>query len=159
MTVEVTTEGGTATGTVNAAAVSPAFFVNSVDGKQIVAALFAGTAVYVAREGAFPGISSRPAKPGDYLELYANGLGPTLNSYPSGQVLAKPYRLAAADRVKVTIGGVPATVQDINMTYAGLYQVNIQVPPGVPAGDQAAKLTILDRSTQDAVFLPVAAGN
>ena len=158
VTVEVTTEGGTATAAVNAVTASPAFFTNSVDGKQMVAALFAGTAVYVAREGAFPGIASWPARPGDYLELYANGLGPTLNPYPSGQVLAKPYRLAAADRVKVTIGGVPASVQDVNMTYAGLYQVNIQVPSGVPAGDQPVLLSISDRVTQGAAFLPFAPG-
>ncbi len=87
------------------------------------------------------------------------GLGSTLNPYPVGQVLAKPCRLAAADQVKVTIGGVPAAVQDVNMTDAGLYQVNIQVPPGVPAGDQAVKLRVLNRSAQDAAFLPVAAAN
>ena len=159
VTIEVTTEGGTVTAFTTAAEAAPAFFTNAVGGKRIVAALFAGTAVYVAGEGTFAGIVSRAARAGDYLELFANGLGPTARPYPAGQVLAAPYRLAAANQLRVTIGGVNAPVQDVNLTYAGLYQINILVPPGIPAGDQPVVLTIGDRSTLGGNFLTFAVDN
>jgi uncharacterized protein (TIGR03437 family) len=41
------------------------------------------------------------------------------------------------------------------MTYAGLYQVNIQVPGAIADGDQPVTLTILGESTQSNALLTV----
>ncbi len=51
-------------------------------------------------------------------------------------------------RVRVTMGGVAAPIQYAGMTFAGVYQINVQVPEGVAAGDQAVSLTIAGQSSQ-----------
>jgi uncharacterized protein (TIGR03437 family) len=82
--------------------------------------------------------TNAPAGAGDYLVMYALGLGavtPSLtiaNGTPSA-----PYEYAVAP-VTVTIGGIPATVLFAGLTpgYVGLYQVNVMMPSGVAAGSQ-----------------------
>jgi uncharacterized protein (TIGR03437 family) len=82
--------------------------------------------------------TNAPAGVGDYLVMYALGLGavtPTLaieNGAP-----ASPYEYAVAP-VTVTIGGIPATVLFAGLTpgYVGLYQVNVTMPSGVTPGNQ-----------------------
>jgi uncharacterized protein (TIGR03437 family) len=82
--------------------------------------------------------TNSPAGAGDYLVMYALGLGavtPTLtlqNGTP-----ASPYEYAVGP-VTVTIGGIPATVLFAGLTpgYVGLYQVNVMMPAGVTPGTQ-----------------------
>ena len=63
---------------------------------------------------------ARPARVGDYLEIYTTGLGITT---PDTQV---------------SIGNVPAAVLAVAALsqYPGLYQINVRVSPGTPTGDQ-----------------------
>jgi uncharacterized protein (TIGR03437 family) len=95
---------------------------------------------------------AQPAAAGDYLVVYTTGLGvATPNGDPNGTPIATGviapvngstlYETIAKPVVKV--GGVAATVEfsGIAPGTAGEYQVNFQVPPGVPQGD-AVPLTI-----------------
>jgi len=151
--VAVTTQQGTARSTATMAETAPGFFSYSSGGQLYPAALFANTAVYVARVGALPTASSRPAKPGDYLELFVNGLGPTKAPYPVGQVLTTDYPVADLSQVQVTIDGIAAPVLYAGMTYAGLFQVNVQVPNGVTDGDRPVVLTVGGKSTPSGTVL------
>jgi uncharacterized protein (TIGR03437 family) len=146
-TVEVLTGAGRASFTVPIASSSPAFFTNQVDGKANVAALFGNTAIYVARQNAWPGLQSRPAKAGDVLQLYANGLGPTTPAAPPGRVLTTVYPVSDLSKIKVTLGGANAEVLWAGLTYAGLYQVNVKVPAGVADGTQPAIITANGKSS------------
>ena len=80
-----------------------------------------------------------PAKPvagGDWVVVYANGLGPVNPGVALGQAApADPLSRTALSPV-VTVGGVPAKVDFSGMTpgFAGLYQINVQIPAGLPAG-------------------------
>jgi uncharacterized protein (TIGR03437 family) len=89
--VIVVTNYGTAVGTVSMTQLSPAFFTYATQGKFYLAAVFANEDVLVGSPGVIPGAASTPAQPGDYIELYANGLGMTNPVYPVGQVLTQPY--------------------------------------------------------------------
>ena len=146
--VDVTTDHGTATATATMAPVSPAWFTYTLQGQLCPVALFANEYVYVAAEGALPGATSRPAKPGDYIQLYATGLGPTNPPYPVGQVLTRVYPIADLSRVRVSVGGLPVPVPFAGMTYPGLFQINIQVPDGIPDGDLPVALQVEGQSTQ-----------
>jgi uncharacterized protein (TIGR03437 family) len=64
----------------------------------------------------------------------------------------------ALDPVTATLGGVNATVFFAGPTpgFAGLYQVNVTVPSGIPASAQAPLiLTQSGRSSPAAVTIPV----
>jgi uncharacterized protein (TIGR03437 family) len=151
--VEVQTFNGTTT-TVSMARFSPAFFAYSAAGRLYPAALFANERMYVAAPGILPGAASRPAKPGDSIVLYANGLGTTNPPYPPGEGLTMAYPISDLSLVRVTVRGVPAAVQYAGMVYAGLFQVNIQVPGGIGEGDLPVVLYIGGQSTQPDAVLP-----
>jgi uncharacterized protein (TIGR03437 family) len=83
---------------------------------------------------------SNPAKAGDYIVIYATGLGSVDPIVPAGSLApgVAPFSVIAGNSVSVMIGGVPAaTPLYVGLTpgAVGLYQINVQVPPGVPSGD------------------------
>jgi uncharacterized protein (TIGR03437 family) len=151
--VDVVTRYGTAATTVNMQPVSPAWFTYSLQGALHLIAQFAGESVYVAEEGALPETASRPAKSGDFLQLYATGLGSTTPPYPAGQVLTTIYPIANPGQLSVSVGGLQAQVLFAGMTYAGVFQVNIRVPEGIPEGDLQVILRVGDWSTQTNALL------
>ena len=83
---------------------------------------------------------ANPAQRGQYISLYANGLGPVANQPPSGTPSpASPLAQAASPGdISVTIGGVPATVTFVGLApnYVGLYQLNLVVPAASASGVQ-----------------------
>jgi uncharacterized protein (TIGR03437 family) len=57
----------------------------------------------------------------------------------------------------VTIGGVPARVTFSGLApgFVGLYQVNVQVPPGAPAGDAITAQLEIGGVTSNAVTIAI----
>jgi uncharacterized protein (TIGR03437 family) len=112
-------------------------------------------------------LCAQPAHPGDYLVIYATGLGKaTPNGDPSGAVLptgsvappdGKPvYQTVAMPTV--TIGGQTANVLFSGLVpgNAGLYQVNVQIPAGVASGDDVP-LQISMAGASDSATIAIAA--
>lgn len=127
--LEVSHPGGSAKTTVVVAPVSPALFGYSLEGRPRAIATGGGEIV-------------QAAVPNDYLELYANGLGGTAAPHPSGEVLTRAFPHAGPLSVEVYFGAARAEVQGVNMTYAGLWQVNVRVPEDAPPGDVAVTIRI-----------------
>jgi minor extracellular serine protease Vpr len=86
--------------------------------------------------------SSNPAIRGQSIMLYANALGPVANT-PADGAPGDNTTVTATVPV-VTIGGQPATVQYHGLApgYAGVYQVNVQVPTNISAGNQPITISI-----------------
>ena len=99
-------------------------------GKQWLAAL--------SGSGAFVGIPSNPAKPGDTIVTFGVGFGATNPAVAAGQKTSAATRVSAP--LVITVGGVQLTDAQIQYAglvppYVGLYQFNLVVP-NVPDGDQ-----------------------
>jgi uncharacterized protein (TIGR03437 family) len=87
---------------------------------------------------------SNPASGGDTLVFYLTGMGQTVPALITGQTvpLGPPYDYTAP--VTVTIGGVTADViYSIAAPpfVAGLYQMAVMVPAGLPPGNQTVVIT------------------
>ena len=150
--VQVTNSLGTVAGTATLQAYSPAFFTFLA---KYAAAVHNSDGVYAAPAGSFgSAATSRPAQPGETLQIYATGLGPTTPAVPAGQLVAKAAPLSDLTQLRVTIGGVAATVQFAGIVAAGEYQINVMVPQ-VPNGDQPILATIAGASSQTGVAIPI----
>jgi uncharacterized protein (TIGR03437 family) len=88
--------------------------------------------------------ASNPARAGDVVELYANGLGPVNNQPATGDssLSVAPFSTTKATPT-VTIGGQSAAVSFSGLAPGnpGLYQINVTVP-SVGSGNQAVALSI-----------------
>jgi uncharacterized protein (TIGR03437 family) len=138
-------------------AYSPAFFTFSPPNQRYITGVFPpgpeGSSDYLAPSGALgSNTSSRPAKAGDIVELYATGFGRTSPEPPEGQTFFGAYPTSTA--ITVTIGGLNATVVWAGLTSVGLYQLNIIVPSGLPDGDVPVVATVGGVKTQSATFIP-----
>ena len=131
--VQVTTQKGTANGTVNLATYAPAFF--AFQSKYAMAVHTDGA--IVAPVGFFgAGVASRPAQPGEILLIFGTGFGPTTPGVSPGVLVSAPAPMADSSRLQVRMGGAAATVQFAGLVAPGEYQFNVVVP-NLPDGDQA----------------------
>jgi Protocatechuate 3,4-dioxygenase beta subunit len=92
------------------------------------------------------------AKPGDALQLYGTGFGPTLPDVAPGKVFNGNAPLAAP--ATVMVGGMPAPVSFSGLAGAGLNQINVTVPP-LPDGDHPVIAESAGVSTQAGVLLKI----
>jgi len=150
--VQVSGPNGTASATANLQNYSPAFFPvqakyaaarHNSDGVEVAPVGFLGSSV-----------TSRPAVPGETLQIYATGLGPTTPAVPAGQLVAAPAPLTNLTQLHVTIGGVAAAVQYAGIVEPGVYQIDLMVPQ-LDDGDQPILATIGGASSQTGVFIPI----
>jgi uncharacterized protein (TIGR03437 family) len=86
--------------------------------------------------------TSNPAKRGQTIFLYANGLGPVNNQPASGHP-ALDATSTTKQQVTVSFGGQTATASFAGLApgFPGLYQINVAVPQGVTPGN-AVPVTI-----------------
>jgi uncharacterized protein (TIGR03437 family) len=136
VSVQVKNSSGTASSNVEKEGFSPAFF--TFPNNYVAAEHVDGT--LVAPAGLFPGVAASPAKPGETVELYGTGFGPTNPPTPTGQLVSKPE--PTANPVTVSIGGVNAIVTFAGLIAPGLYQVNATVPDNAPNGDAVVVATV-----------------
>jgi len=104
-----------------------------IGGNQYVVALLPdGT--YVLPTGAIPGVTSRPAQPGETITLYGVGFGSVTPAIPAGQIVTQQNQLTVP--VQFSFGQTAATVtyDGLAPNLVGLYQFNMVVP-NVPTSD------------------------
>jgi len=156
-TIQLTVGTTTTSATVNLVPFSPGLFATNSQGTGQGAVLIAAAgATLAAPTGAFPG--SRPARPGEYLEIYGTGLGTVAYGPASGQAATGVVLSTTLATPQVTLGGVPASVSFSGLApgFAGLYQVNVQVPANAPTGDAVElKVSIPGGATSNAVTVAI----
>ena len=135
----VVTRGGVASAPVSVpvAQFAPGIFSTQFGVGQAIAINSDGS--LAAPVGSIPGLATHPAKIGDPIgiAILATGLGPVTPPVGDGRntldVLRNTVTMPA-----VLIGGVPANVSFSGLApqFVGVNQVNVQLPPGTPAGDK-----------------------
>jgi uncharacterized protein (TIGR03437 family) len=143
--VVVDSTTGIATSTVVLAAVGPS--LNRFDVKYPAAviptpngggAYGGGTYDLLGPLGHFT-FNTRPVKPGEVLELFGVGFGPTNPPVPAGKLVTAPAQ--TLNPVSVSIAGIQANVLYAGIVAAGQYQINVLIP-NVPSGDQPLMVSV-----------------
>jgi trimeric autotransporter adhesin len=147
---------------VAAQATAPEFFyfTTTSSGANPIAAVNGVTGGYVGASGLISGATFTPAAPGQYLTLFATGFGATNPSFAPGVLPSGIAKVTAP--VSITFGGVtlaPADILYVGLSqFAGLYQVDIQVPANVPDGNQPLVITVGGVASPSAAFITVQNG-
>lgn len=101
---------------------------------------------------------NRPARAGEYLALYASGLGPVQPRTETGE--AAPSLILSQNElpVAVLIDGLrlDPVYAGLAPSFAGLWQVNVQLPADLPPGEHHIALEV-DGRRSNAVLLLTAA--
>ncbi len=122
---------------------APAFFTID-DGALVAAVHLDGTVV----------TTTKPAAPGEIIELYATGFGPTNPPSPTADLLTAAVPLPT-NSVQVTIGTVAASVGFAGLVTPGLYQFNVTMPSSLPTGNAAVVAQIAGLQTQTGISIPI----
>jgi uncharacterized protein (TIGR03437 family) len=137
-------------------------FTFSNSGYGIVQNASRGSALAWPDIPALAGVSKAPARVGDVLVLYGSGLGPVSPAVATGTAAPGDTLAMLSDAVQVSFSlsgfGPYATPQFVGLTpgFVGLYQINVQVPPGVPVSPSVpVQLSFVDQSVSNTVFIAV----
>lgn len=138
--VVVTTSAGTATSTVALNPYSPAF--DLLDARHVTAIIVRSDGSGAYGNGAYDilgppgncfGYNTVGAKAGDLVELFGVGFGPTAPTVSAGKVFSGAAPIT--EPLALYINNVMITPLFVGMSSAGLYQINLIVPPGLGQGD------------------------
>jgi uncharacterized protein (TIGR03437 family) len=129
----VTTSRGTYRSTVTLARFAPSFSL--LDGKHVTGIILRPNGAYdiIGPTGSSLGYATVAAKAGDNVELFGVGFGPTTPAVPAGQTFSGAA--ATTNPVQLTIGGRKVTPSFAGLSAAGLYQINVKIPPNLGTGD------------------------
>lgn len=156
--VVVTTATGTFTSTVTLAPVAPSFSL--LDSKHVTGIILRsdGSGAYgggaydiLGPTGSSLGYATVAAKAGDSVVLFAVGLGPTNPAVPPGQAYSSPA--PTISQVNLFINNVSVTPSFAGLSSAGLYQINLVVPPGLSTGDVPLLASVGGVQTQTGVVI------
>ena len=116
---------------------NPGIFTTTQTGSGQAAVLIAGTRSVAAPEGSIPGAATRPVKIGEFISIFATGLGAVDNRPETGAATSTTSLSRTKTNPVVTIGGVEAGLMFSGLApgFVGLYQVNAQVAAGTPTGN------------------------
>lgn len=115
-----------------------------------------GQAAAVNQDGSI-NTTARPAKVGEFISLYATGVGQTLPSGEDGKPVSPPLPRPILP-VSVTIDGrtaPPAYAGGAPGEVAGVIQINVQIPSGIPTGAAPVVVQVGNASSQAGVTIAV----
>ncbi|HEU5021723.1 MAG TPA: FG-GAP-like repeat-containing protein, partial [Bryobacteraceae bacterium] len=101
--------------------------------------------------------ATSPAQRGEYVVLFLLGLGETDNPVTTGDSASGTVLARVKVPPVITMNGNPAPISFAGLApgFVGLYQVNLQIPDGLPGGNVAVGVTQGDREGNSGI-LPIA---
>jgi len=161
--IVVTTAYGKATTMVTLAELVPSFLL--LDAKHVAAIIprpdgsgaYGGGAYDILGPGGTSlGYPTVAAKPGDNVELFGTGFGPTDPAVSAGQAFSSA--VPTINPVSVVVNNVGLTPTFAGLTGAGLYQINLTVPSGVGTGDLSIMASVGGVHTPSGVVISLQPG-
>jgi uncharacterized protein (TIGR03437 family) len=161
VTVVVTTPAGSTSSTVALAAYSPSFELR--DAVHVTAIILRSDGSGAFGNGGYDilgptgncfGYPSVGAKPGDLVEIFGVGFGPTNPAVPAGKVFTGSAPITQP--LTLYINGVVVTPLFVGMSSAGIYQINLIVPPGLGQGDVPIQGWVGGYSTRQGILFSLA---
>lgn len=153
----VVTNGGAASAAipVQVGTFSPGIF-SIPPGAGVAIAINNADGSIAAPAGAISGVNTHPAKAGDAIILYANGLGPVDNTPANGAPSLDRLRNTTSVPT-VLVGGKQAQVLFSGLTpqFAGINQVNFVVPTGVTGNAVPIQLQLGGITSTDQVTIAI----
>ncbi len=161
VSVVVTTSAGSVTSGVTLNQYSPSFSVaEAPDGRQFVSGIIlrsngsgaygGGTYDVLGPTGSFLGYPTVAAKAGDTVELFAVGFGPTTPFVPAGAAFSNAAPINSP--LTLYINNIVVKPSFVGISSAGLYQINLTVPPGLGQGEVPVRAMIGGMQTQAQVW-------
>lgn len=159
VSVVVTTAAGNATSMVTLSQFAPSFilidtqadFISGIILRSDHSGAFGGgTYDILGPTGNFFGYPTVAAREGDTVEIFGVGFGPTTPKVPAGA----PYSGAAALQSPLTlyINNIVVEPTFVGLSSAGLYQINLTVPPGLGIGEVPIRAMVGGMQTQANVW-------
>ncbi len=133
VSLRVTSANGSMDTTVMVADAAPGIFSATTD-----AGIY-GTVVHA--DGTLVSAAS-PARAGEFVSVYLTGLGQVNGEIAAGQAAPASPLLQARTTVDVLVAGTTVRPSYAGLTpgFAGLYQVNLQIPAGLASGSQTLRI-------------------
>jgi uncharacterized protein (TIGR03437 family) len=95
----------------------------SIDLVAVQPGIFSGA---VLHSGTTVSAITTPVRAGEFIEIYCTGLGPTQSVRGLSLTTVTPTIYLGATALSPSFSGLSG--------FEGLYQVNVQIPPGLPSG-------------------------
>jgi uncharacterized protein (TIGR03437 family) len=95
----------------------------------------------------------RAVHPGDTIDLFALGLGPTTPKFPTDVDFSDAFSLASD--LTVMLGGSSLPPAFAALVSPGLYQVRLVVPNTIQPGDQPIRLSVVGAQSASNVYLTI----
>lgn len=117
------------------------------------------TAIAVRLDGSIAS-AGKPARPGEVVLLYANGLGATVPPVQPGQVAKEATWIDKRDEFRLLLNGQAVAAENVLYVglapgFAGVYQINLLLPEDFAANPEI-RLTVSGRSSPAGILLPAA---
>ena len=138
--VVVTTANGSVTSAVTLAPIAPSFLL--LDDRHVAGIILradgsgaygGGTYDVLGPTGTSLGYKTVAARPGDIVEIFGVGFGPTSPFVPAGQVFSGSA--PSVNPVSFLVGNVSLMPTFAGLSSAGLFQINLRIPSGLGGGD------------------------
>ncbi len=161
VSVTVTTSAGTAISTVTLNQFAPSF--NLLDTKHVSGIILRpnGSGAYgggsydiLGPTGNSLGYPTVAAQIGDSVELFGVGFGPTTPVVPAGEAFSGAASINNA--LDLQINGILVRPTFVGLSSAGLYQINLIVPPGLGQGEVPVQAMVGGMQTQKGVVFSLA---
>jgi uncharacterized protein (TIGR03437 family) len=128
--------------------VMPTLFALGADASRTGAIFDAVTYQSALPEGTIAGVASKAPEAGAFLVMYASGLGTTRPAAPPRESIPSALALAAPEGMKLNItklgASTPVSLPVLygGLVFAGVYQLNTQLPVSLEAGEYELTLSI-----------------